>query len=86
MSGTIAEVKSAIITCLSQRYPGWYTESGISTMCFNDKVGADGLPLLALGEAPKLRKALDELINDGRVETEMESRNGSPEKHYRAKL
>ena len=50
------------------------------------QVGADGLQLLALGEAPKLRKALDELINGGRVEMGMESRNGSPEKHYRAKL
>ena len=86
MSGTIAEIKSAIIMCLSQRYPDWYTESGISIMCFKGKVGADGLPLLALGELPKLRKALDELINEGRAETKMEIRNGSPEKHYRAKL
>ena len=53
-------------------------------MCFKDKAGADGLPLLALGELPKLRKALDELINEGRVE--IESRNNSPEKHYRDKL
>ena len=86
MSGTIAEIKSAIIRCLNQRYPDWYTEGGISTMCFEDKVGADGLRLLALGELPKLRKALDELINEGAVEMKVESRNGSPEKHYRAKL
>lgn len=81
--GTIEEIKEHISGSLAStgRY---YTESGMTTTFFRGVTGSDGMPLLGMGSINKVQTALNELEQEGEIESR--PYDGSELKEYRSKL
>ena len=78
--GTVEEIKEHILESLSTTTK-WYTDTGLDTTFFRGALGGDGLALLGMGSAPKLQRALNELVDEGKLESR--DREDSKEKEYR---
>ncbi len=87
--GQMEEIKLAIVECLC-RSPKELVRVGIELTCFKDRygnllTGANGLPLVGLGSSEKIRRALDDLVAEGRIDTREKEMDGEVVLHYGAK-
>ena len=80
--GTIEEIEDHILESLSTTNT-WYTATGLDLIFFKGAKGGDGMALLGMGTAAKLQLALDELVQDDKLESR--DREDSTEKEYRFK-
>ncbi len=85
------EIKLAILECLCKIYPKELVCTGIERECFKDKYGnllngANGLPLVGLGDGVKIQRVLDDLVAEGKINAYEKELNGEQIVHYRAKI
>ena len=88
--GQMEEIKLAIAECLCRISPKELVRVGIELTCFKDGygnplTGANGLPLVGVGDGEKIRGALDELGAAGRIDAREKEMDGEMMLHYRAK-